>query len=148
MSEYINKIPAMRTARFTCYKNAKYTAFFHFVSELFAMTVSLKDCSLLVKLFYSDCAPVDLQKFRTLKGMEKGVGLMIVQGLLKIIQKCEKTGSFDVQCGRERKRIDLTVVEEVAKAVQEESSGGEKPCSDRIIARTLDRPVSTVYKTL
>ena len=32
--------------------------------------------------------------------------------------------------------------------VQEESSGGMKPCSTRRIARTLDRPVSKVQKTL
>ncbi|GBL94545.1 hypothetical protein AVEN_235631-1 [Araneus ventricosus] len=45
------------------------------------MTVSLKDCALLVKLFYknNDCAPVALQEFRTLKDMKKGVGPMTVQ---------------------------------------------------------------------
>ncbi|GBN75379.1 hypothetical protein AVEN_8064-1 [Araneus ventricosus] len=73
---------------------------------------------------------------------------MTVQGLLKMIQKFEKTGSFAVQSGRGRKRIDSTVVEEVATAVQEESSGGVQPCSAREIARTLDRPVSTVNKIL
>ncbi|GBM00545.1 hypothetical protein AVEN_77355-1 [Araneus ventricosus] len=98
----------MRTTRLTCYKNTGYTAFLPFVSEKFAMTVSLKDCSLLVKLFYknNDCAPVALQKFPTLK------------------------------------------VEEVATAVQEESSGGVLPCSAREISRALDRPVSTVHKIL
>ena len=59
---------------------------------------------------------------------------MTAQGLLKLIQKFEKTGSFDVQSDRGRKRIDSTVVEEVATAVQEESSGGVKPCSARGIA--------------
>ncbi|GBM66464.1 hypothetical protein AVEN_146292-1 [Araneus ventricosus] len=114
------------------------------------MTVSLKDCALLIKLFHknNDCAPVALQKFRTLKGMKKGVGPMTVQGLLKMIQKFEKTGSFAVRPGRGRKRIDSTVVEEVATAVQEESSGGVQPCRAREIARTLDRPVSTVQKIL
>ncbi|GBM47056.1 hypothetical protein AVEN_179784-1 [Araneus ventricosus] len=114
------------------------------------MTVSLKDCALLVKLFCknNDCAPIALQKFRTLKGMKKGVGPMIVQGLLKMIQKFEKTGFFAVQSGRGRKKIDSTVVEEVTTAVQEESSGGVQPCSAREIARTLDRPVSTVHKIL
>ncbi|GBL98473.1 hypothetical protein AVEN_257882-1 [Araneus ventricosus] len=80
--------------------------------------------------------------------MKKGVGPMTVQGLLKMIQKFEKTGSFSVQSGRGRKRIDSTVVEEVATAVQEVSSGGVQPCSAREIARTLDRPVSTVHKIL
>ena len=70
----------MRTTRFTCYKNAGYTAFPLFVSEMFPMIVSLKDCNLLVKLFYrnNDYALVALQKFRKLKGMKKGVGPMIV----------------------------------------------------------------------
>ena len=77
----------MHTTRFTCYKNAKYTAFLHFLSEKFTMTISLKDCSLLVKFFYNKngCAPEALKKFGTLKSMKKGVGQMIVQGLLKKI---------------------------------------------------------------
>ena len=54
---------------------------------------------------------------------------MTVKVLLKMIQKFENAGSFDVQSGRERKRIDSTVVEEVHTAVQEESSGGVKLCS-------------------
>ena len=74
----------------------------------------------------NDCTSEALQKFRTLKGMKKYFASMTVQGLLKTIQKFEKTGSFDVQSGRERKRIDSTVVEEV---VQEESSDGMKPCN-------------------
>ena len=52
-------------------------AFLHFVSEKFDMTVSLEDCTLLVKLSYknNDWAPVSLQKFRTLKDMKKGVAV-------------------------------------------------------------------------
>ncbi|MBJ5486920.1 hypothetical protein JGG36_24350, partial [Salmonella enterica subsp. enterica serovar Meleagridis] len=144
------KIPVMRTTHVMCYKNAGYTAFPHFASAKFAMGVALKDCALLVKLFYknNDSAPVALQKFRTLKGMKKGVGPMTAVGLEKMIQKFEKTGSFDVQSGRGRKRLDSTVVDEVATAVQEESSGGVQPCSARGIARTLDRPASTVHKIL
>ena len=42
----------------------------------------------------------------------------------------------------------MTLVEEVATAVQEESSDIRKPCSALGIARTLDRPVSTVQKIL
>ena len=77
------------------------------------MTVSLKDCALLVKLFYMniDCAQVALQKFQTLKAMKKGVCTITVQVLLKMIQKFEKTGSFDVQSGRRRKRFDSSVDE-------------------------------------
>ncbi|GFS48375.1 hypothetical protein TNCV_2297221 [Trichonephila clavipes] len=39
----------------------------------------------------------------------------------------EDTGSFQVQSGRGRKRVNSMIVEEVATAVQEESSGGLKP---------------------
>ena len=66
--------------------------------------------------------------------MKKGVGPMTVQCLLKIIQKFEKTGSFDVQSSKGRKRIDSTVVEKLTTAVQEESSGGMEPCKARGIA--------------
>ena len=38
--------------------------------------------------------------------MKKGVVPMTVEGLLKMIQTIEKTGSFDMQSGRGRKRID------------------------------------------
>ena len=121
----------MHTTHFTCYKNTKYTALLHFVSEKFAITVLLKYCSLIIKLLHmnKDCAPVARQKFRSVKGMKKGVDPMTVQYMLKMIQKLNKTGSFDVQSGRGRKRFDWTIVEEVATAVQEESSGGAKPCS-------------------
>ena len=71
------------------------------------MTVSLKDCAPLVKLFYknNDCTPVALQVFLTTKGMKKGVGHITVQGLLKMSQKFEKTGSPDVQSGKGRMKI-------------------------------------------
>ncbi|GBN58893.1 hypothetical protein AVEN_84747-1 [Araneus ventricosus] len=104
----------MRTTRFTCYKNAGYSAFLHFASEKFAMTVSLKDCALLVKLFYKNN---DLGTCSSAK-VPDTQGPMTVQGLLKMIQKFEKTGSFSVQSGRGRKRIDSTVVEEVAGGVE------------------------------
>ena len=38
------------------------------------------------------------------------------------------------------------VFEEVATAFQEESDSGVQPCSARGIARTLDKPTSTVLK--
>ena len=77
------------------------------------MTVLLKDFALFVKLYYNnnDCAPVALQKFRTLKCIKKGIGRMTVQGLFKMIQKFEKTGYFDVQSRRGEKKIDSMVVE-------------------------------------
>ena len=82
-------------------------------------------------MFYTnnDCAPVVLKKFRTLKGMKKGVNLTTMQSLLKIIQKFKKMASFDVQSGKGWKGIDLTVVEEVVTAVQEELSNGVKQCN-------------------
>ena len=61
------------------------------------MTVSLKNCALLVKLFYNnnDWALVDLQVFRTAKSIIKSVGPMSVQSVLQMVQKFEKTGSVD-----------------------------------------------------
>ena len=54
-----------------------------------------------------------------------------------------------MQSGRGRKRTDSMIVEEVATEVQEQSSGGAKPCNARGIARTLDRLLlSTVHKIL
>ena len=47
-------------------------------------------------------------------------------GPVKKIQKFKKTGSFDVQSGRGRKKIYSMVVEEVAAAVHEELSSGVK----------------------
>ena len=79
--------------------------------------------------------------------MKNDVDPMTVQGLLKMIQKYEKTDSFDVQSDRLRKRINSTVVEEVATAVQK-SSGCVKPCSTLGIARTLNNPVSVMHKIL
>ena len=72
---------------------------------MFAMGVSLQDRPLLVKLSYKndDCVKVVLQKFRTLKGIKKGVGPMSVMGLKQMMQKFETTGLFDVQPGRLRK---------------------------------------------
>ena len=69
---------------------------------------------------------------------------MTVQGLLKMIQKFKKASSFDMQSGRERKRIYSTVVEEVATAVQEELSGGAKLSNAQGIAPTLDRPLARI----
>ena len=102
----------MHTTCFTCHKKAGYIAFFHFAFEKFAITVSLKNCALLVKLFYknNDYAPVSLHKFQKLKGMKKG-SPMTVQGLVKMIKKFEMTGFFDMQSGRGKKRIDLTITE-------------------------------------
>ncbi|GFT00701.1 disintegrin and metalloproteinase domain-containing protein 28 [Trichonephila clavipes] len=56
----------------------------------------------------------------------------------------------DNQCeylwGYGRKRSNLTIVQEVGTAVQEESSGGLQLCSAQRISRTLDKPVSTMHK--
>ncbi|GFW66221.1 uncharacterized protein TNCV_1711201 [Trichonephila clavipes] len=94
-------------------------------------------------------APIALKKFRTLKGIKKGTGLMAAQGLEKMIQKFEReeTGSFHVQSGRGRKKVNLTVVE-VATILQEESSGGFQTCNARGITRTLDRPVNHILRNI
>ena len=80
--------------------------------------------------------------------MKKGVGTITMQDQLKIIQKFKKIGSFVAQYDRGRKRIDLTVVEDVATAVKEKSRAGVKSCRGLGIARTLDRPVSMLHKIL
>ncbi|GFV74159.1 hypothetical protein TNCV_4510651 [Trichonephila clavipes] len=59
------------------------------------------------------------------------------KGMKKSIQKLEETGSFHVQSVRGRKRVNSMVVEEVATAVQKESSGSLQPCSARRNARKL-----------
>ncbi|GFU01858.1 uncharacterized protein TNCV_1523581 [Trichonephila clavipes] len=65
------------------------------------MTVSLKNCALLVRLFCknNDYAPIALENFRALKGMKKGIGPMTIQGLEKMMQKFEETGFLHVQSG-------------------------------------------------
>ncbi|GBM73535.1 hypothetical protein AVEN_218513-1 [Araneus ventricosus] len=61
-----------------------------------------------------------------------------------MIDKFEESGSFDVKCGRGRKAIASTSVEDVAIALQKASSSALGTCSARGISRTLDMPVSTV----
>ncbi|GBN85470.1 hypothetical protein AVEN_161293-1 [Araneus ventricosus] len=114
------------------------------------MTLSLKDRALLMKCFCKngDCAVIALKKFRTLKGLRSGSGPMTAFGLKKMIDKFVETGSFDMKCGRGRKAIALTSVEDVATALQEASSSALGTCSARGISRTLDMPVSTVRKIL
>jgi hypothetical protein len=138
----------MRAAHCVCYKDAGYTACPHYASEALAMAVTMCDRALLVKLYYKndDCAPIALQKFRTLKGMRKGAGPMSAKGLVNMVTKFEET--FNVKPGRGRKRNAPSSVEDVATALQEGSCGGAQTCSARGIARTLDMPVSTVHKIL
>ncbi|GBL81302.1 hypothetical protein AVEN_143619-1 [Araneus ventricosus] len=97
------------------------------------MNLSLKDRSLLVKPFYKngDCAEIALKKFRTLKGLRSGSGPMTAFGLRKIIDKFEESGSFDVKCGRGRKAVPSTPVEDVATALQEASCSALGKCSAR-----------------
>ncbi|GBO27845.1 hypothetical protein AVEN_29603-1 [Araneus ventricosus] len=114
------------------------------------MILSLKDRALLVKLFYKngDCAAIALKKFRTLKGLRSCSGPMTAFGLKKMIDKFEESGSLDVKCGKGRKAIASTSVEDVATALQKASSSALGTCSARGLTRTLDMPVSTVRKIL
>ncbi|GBN84403.1 hypothetical protein AVEN_180567-1 [Araneus ventricosus] len=114
------------------------------------MTLSLKDRDPLVKLFYKngDCTAVSMKKFRTLKGLRSGSGLMTAFVLKKMIDKFEESGSFDVKCDRGRKAIAPTSVEDMATALQEASSSAFGTYSARGISRTLDMPVSKVLKIL
>ncbi|GBM96285.1 hypothetical protein AVEN_142047-1 [Araneus ventricosus] len=119
-------------------------------SEMLVINLSLKDRALLVKLFYKngDCAPAALKKFRTLNGSRSVSSPMTALGLKKMIDKFEESGSFGVKCGRRRKAIGSTSVEDVATALQEESSGALGTCSAWGISRTLDMPFSTIRKIL
>ncbi|GBN95595.1 hypothetical protein AVEN_135355-1 [Araneus ventricosus] len=112
------------------------------------MTLSLKDRAPLVKRFdkNGDCAAIVLKKFRTLKGLRSDSGPMTTFGLKTIIDKFEESDSFDVKCGRGRKAIASTSVEDVATALQEASSSALGTCSARGISQTSDMPVSTVCK--
>ncbi|GBM60294.1 hypothetical protein AVEN_81652-1 [Araneus ventricosus] len=73
---------------------------------------------------------------------------MTAFGLKKMIDKFEESGSFDVKCGRGRKTIALTSVEDVATTLQEASNSALGACSARGISRTLHMLVSTVRKIL
>ncbi|GBN25927.1 hypothetical protein AVEN_142851-1 [Araneus ventricosus] len=114
------------------------------------MTLSSKDRALLVKPFYKngDCAAMALKKFRTLKGLSRSSGPMTAFGPKKMTDKFEESGSFDVKCGRGRKAIASTSVEDVATALWEASSSALGTCSARGIFRALRMPVSTVRKIL
>ena len=96
-------------------------------------------CALLVKLFYknNDCTSSSAEIPDIVQGYEKGIALMDVHGLLKMIPKFERTVSFDVQSGTGRKRIDSTIAEELATVVQVELSGDVKPCSAREICPNI-----------
>ncbi|GBN40825.1 hypothetical protein AVEN_22106-1 [Araneus ventricosus] len=78
------------------------------------MNLPLKDRDLFVKLFYrnDNCAAVALKEFRTLKGLRSGSGQMTIFCLKKMIDKFEEKSSFDVKCGRGRKAIASTSVED------------------------------------
>ncbi|GBM71738.1 hypothetical protein AVEN_269209-1 [Araneus ventricosus] len=112
------------------------------------MTLSLKDRALLVKCFNKngDCVAIALKKFRTLKGLRSGYGPMTAFRLKKMTHRIEE--SFEVKCGRGRKAIVSTSVEDVVTALQEASSSSLRTCSARGISRTLDMPISTVRKLL
>ncbi|GBM11637.1 hypothetical protein AVEN_16949-1 [Araneus ventricosus] len=80
------------------------------------MILSLKDRPLLVKLFYKngDCAAVALKKFRILKSLKSGSGSMSALNLKKMFDIFEELCSFTVKCGRGRKAIASTSMEDVA----------------------------------
>ncbi|GBN75153.1 hypothetical protein AVEN_260360-1 [Araneus ventricosus] len=85
------------------------------------MALSVKDRALLVKFFYKkgDCAAIALKKIQRLKGLRSGSGPMTAFRLKKMIDKFEESDSFDMKCGRGRKAIASTSVEDVATALQE-----------------------------
>ncbi|GBM61888.1 hypothetical protein AVEN_210880-1 [Araneus ventricosus] len=121
----------MRTAHYTCDEERWRTnSSCYSASQKVVMNLSLKDRALLVKRFYKngDCAAIALKKFRTLKGLRSGSGPMTAF-CLKMNDKFEESGSFDVKCGRGKKAIVLTSVEDLAIALQEASSSALGTCS-------------------
>ena len=64
-----------------------------------------------------------------------------------MIAKFEKTGSFDVKRGRGRKPVSAAAVEDVATALQEQSSSDAGISSARGISRMLDMPISRCVKS-
>ncbi|GBO15925.1 hypothetical protein AVEN_120484-1 [Araneus ventricosus] len=122
----------MLTGHYTCDKKARNMQFMLFCVWV-VMTRSLKDQALLVKCFYKngDCVAITLKTFRTLKGLRSGSGSMTSFGLQKKIDKFEESGSCDVKCGRGRKAIASTSVEDIATALQEASSSALGTCNAR-----------------
>ena len=82
--------------------------------------------------------------------MNKGCSPIPARDLRNMIQKFQETGSFEVKPGRGRKSIASTsvVVEDVAIALEKETSSGVQTCSARSIARCLDMRTSTVHKII
>ncbi|GBN79494.1 hypothetical protein AVEN_138834-1 [Araneus ventricosus] len=73
---------------------------------------------------------------------------MTAFGLKKMTYKFEESGSFDVKCGRGKKAIASTSVEDVVKALREASMSalGNVQCTGNF--SNFDMPVSTVRKSL
>ena len=112
------------------------------------MTLIMKDRTLFLKLFYKkdECALTAIGRFRTLKSMKSGP--ITTNGLRKMIAKFEETGSFDVKRGRGRKPVSAAAVQDVATALQEQTSNDTGISSARGISRMLDMPISTMRKVL
>ena len=94
----------MRTT-YCSYKNSGCRTFTLFMFEKFAVSVPAKNRALFAKLFHknNDCAPISLQKFRTLKGQKKSC--WSDDYAEKIIQKFEMIVSFEVKSGRKNQLI-------------------------------------------
>ncbi|GIY02324.1 DUF4817 domain-containing protein [Caerostris extrusa] len=103
----------------------------HIAFKELVIILSMKDRTLLVKLYYKkgDCVAVTLKKFQTIKGMKKGCCPMSANGLEKMYKKFEDVGAFDVKYGSGRKPIASIAVENVATPLQEDTSCGMETCS-------------------
>ena len=77
-----------------------------------------------MKFFFKNYVLATLQKFSSLKGTETVCGPMFAKCLKKIIKKFKGTAVFEVKFGRVKKSIDLTSLENVTTALQEETSSG------------------------
>ncbi|GBM63519.1 hypothetical protein AVEN_73796-1 [Araneus ventricosus] len=115
------------------------------MSFLSAMTVTLPERSLLVKLFYENegNAAAALREFRRLKNLRKGP--LLPQALRRMITRFEKTR---VQPGRGRKSTHSDVVVDITTAIVEQSVDNVVGCSSaRAVSRHLGVSYSTQYGT-
>ena len=82
----------------------------------------MKNRALFLKLYYKndECALRAIMRFQTLKSTKSGP--ITTNGLRKIIAKFEETGSFDVKRGRGIQPVSPATVEDVATALQEQTS--------------------------
>ncbi|GFU93744.1 DUF4817 domain-containing protein [Trichonephila clavipes] len=114
-------------------------------SDKYCTIPTLPERAFLVKMYYCNFenAAAVVREFRRLK--KQRCGPMLERTLKNMKAKFEKTGQLGILLGRRRKRVNTTVVEDIATAVVEARSESlHGTASVPTISRTLDMPYSTV----